>query len=68
MSETPYVESNALLAIMRGDTDAADEMLSELHLGELQKLATAAGDLSWAAREAARDRNRPIPTRTQHSD
>lgn len=52
MSETPYNESNALLALMRGDEDQAKAMLAQLLPNELRALGDAAdrldGLVKWA--------------------
>lgn len=35
--ETPYVETEALLAVMNGDWERAEELVGGMHLGELRK-------------------------------
>jgi hypothetical protein len=44
--ETPFVEANALLAIIRGETDQARTILLGSTVNELYSLAEHAGELS----------------------
>jgi hypothetical protein len=42
VSETPYVETEVLIAVMNGDIDEAKRLLRDCFPGELNELATNA--------------------------
>lgn len=52
---TDYIEANALLALQDGEPEAAREMLRELTLPGLDRVARAAHELFWLCRELARE-------------
>ena len=54
MSETPYVEADALLALIRDDRDEAVRLLNEMTAAERASLASSAEKLA----HLADDRNR----------
>lgn len=58
--QTPYVETEALLAVMNEDDGRAEELLGEMHEGELVTFARQLHELGLmvanATRDAARDR------------
>lgn len=51
MSETPFTEANALLAITSGDIDTAREILADSYPHELRSLGDAAYKLGDICRQ-----------------
>lgn len=49
MSETPYMETEALIAIMEDNPDRAEEIVSEMMPMEAKRLSKHAWDLSALA-------------------
>jgi hypothetical protein len=53
MSETPYVETEALLAVLNDDEERLAGVLDDMTPGELDQLARHARHLAWSCRKAA---------------
>lgn len=51
MAETPYVETEALLALLSEDEDALRALLRDLLPGELENLRRHAQDLAYRCRD-----------------
>ena len=56
MAETPFIESNALLALQRDANDEARGHLEQLLPGELIRLANTADELAVLARKIKRQK------------
>ena len=52
--ETPYLEANALLALISEEDERAEQIVEELLPGEARALARAARELAALADERAR--------------
>lgn len=57
MNETSFVESNALLAVIRGDSEEALQLVRDMLPGERARLADSLDDLSALIRLADRTRS-----------
>lgn len=51
MSATNFVETEALLALLNGDPEECESLLSKMHPGELLELARVATDLAERAQQ-----------------
>lgn len=54
MAETPYAETEALLALLNGNDAEAERILLECYPNELDKLAEFSDELAKMSRSAAR--------------